>query len=55
MVGYLDALNDALERLKDLGYEMEAFPGSGVSAFSMHGPMAAEALASLGHCDELGQ
>jgi hypothetical protein len=53
MITYLDALNDALDRLKDLGYEMESFPGSGVPAFAMHGPMAAEALASLGHCDEL--
>ncbi len=37
-----DALNDALERLHDVGFTME--PG-----FSEHGPMVAEAISTLGH------
>ncbi|MEV4437555.1 hypothetical protein AB0K09_00820 [Streptomyces sp. NPDC049577] len=44
--GYTDALNDALDRLADLGYER------GVGAdLANHGPMGAEALAATGHGD----
>src|SRR5579875_1865303 len=39
-----DAINDALERLSDLGFVMEPF-------FSEHGPMVAEALSALGQND----
>ncbi|GHF55734.1 hypothetical protein GCM10010218_41600 [Streptomyces mashuensis] len=46
--GYTDALNDALDRMTDLGYER------GVGAdLANHGPMGAEALAALGHGDEV--
>ncbi|HEY4020057.1 MAG TPA: hypothetical protein VGM75_15305 [Pseudonocardiaceae bacterium] len=45
---YGDAINDALDRLDDLGYER-----GGNADLSNHGPMAAEALAVLGHGDDL--
>ncbi|MGW1375741.1 questin oxidase family protein [Streptomyces sp. NPDC002446] len=45
---YRDALNDALERMDDLGYER----GQGVD-LANHGPMGAEALAVLGQEDEV--
>ncbi|MGW0732066.1 questin oxidase family protein [Streptomyces sp. NPDC002851] len=47
---YHDAVNDALERLADLGYER----GAGVD-LANHGPMGAEALALLGHGDEVAR
>ncbi|MGW6916241.1 questin oxidase family protein [Kitasatospora sp. NPDC054939] len=47
---YRDALNDALERLDDLGYER----GEGVD-LANHGPMGAEALALLGQEDEVAR
>ncbi|EPH44870.1 questin oxidase family protein [Streptomyces aurantiacus] len=47
-ISYSDAVNDALERLGDLGYER----GVGVD-LANHGPMAAEAIAVLGHGDEV--
>ncbi|MBB6174711.1 hypothetical protein HNR23_004771 [Nocardiopsis mwathae] len=47
MIRYEDAVNDALLRLDDLGYER------GAGDFSNHGPMAAEALAALGHGDQV--
>ncbi|MBT2382151.1 questin oxidase family protein [Streptomyces sp. ISL-11] len=46
--GYRDALNDALERLDDLGYER-----GGGADLANHGPMGAETLATLGHGDEV--
>ncbi|MFG3497228.1 hypothetical protein [Streptomyces sp. NPDC047928] len=46
--GYSDALNDALERMEDLGYER----GQGVD-LANHGPMGAEALALLGQEDQV--
>ncbi|MFF5126790.1 hypothetical protein ACFY41_07580 [Streptomyces syringium] len=49
-VGYIDAVNDALERLDDLGYER----GHGVD-LANHGPMGAEALALLGQEDEVAR
>ncbi|MGK5637593.1 questin oxidase family protein [Streptomyces sp. URMC 126] len=49
-VTYHDALNDALERLDDLGYER----GEGMD-LANHGPMGAEALALLGHGDEVAR
>ncbi|MFF8810952.1 hypothetical protein [Streptomyces pactum] len=49
-VGYHDAVNDALERLADLGYER----GVGMD-LANHGPMGAEALAVLGHADEVAR
>jgi hypothetical protein len=39
-----DAINDALERLYDLGFTME-------NSFSEHGPMVAEAISTLGRDD----
>lgn len=45
---YGDAINDALDRLDDLGYER-----GGDADLANHGPMAAEALAVLGHGDEV--
>ncbi|WP_280264465.1 questin oxidase family protein [Nocardia wallacei] len=45
MTTYRDAVNDALERLDDLGYERNLGGGD----LANHGPMAAEALAVLGH------
>ncbi|GAA5083889.1 questin oxidase family protein [Nocardia iowensis] len=47
MSTYLDAVNDALERLDDLGYERNLGGGD----LANHGPMGAEALAVLGHGD----
>lgn len=47
-LNYSDALNDALERMDDLGYER----GQGVD-LANHGPMGAEALALLGQEDEV--
>jgi hypothetical protein len=41
-----DAINDALDRLRDIGFIME--PG-----FSEHGPMVAETISSLGCNDEV--
>ncbi|MGW0028250.1 questin oxidase family protein [Streptomyces sp. NPDC003314] len=49
-ISYSDALNDALERLDDLGYER----GQGVD-LANHGPMGAEALALLGQTDEVAR
>ncbi|MGW0389524.1 questin oxidase family protein [Streptomyces sp. NPDC003042] len=49
-ISYGDALNDALERLDDLGYER----GKGVD-LANHGPMGAEALALLGQEDEVAR
>ncbi|MCM6774621.1 questin oxidase family protein [Nocardia sp. CDC159] len=47
MITYHDAVNDALERLDDLGYERALGGGD----LANHGPMGAEALAVLGHGD----
>ncbi|MEV5594961.1 hypothetical protein [Streptomyces sp. NPDC052496] len=47
-VSYHDAVNEALERMEDLGYER----GAGVD-LANHGPMGAEALAMLGHEGEV--
>jgi hypothetical protein len=41
-----DTINDALERLHDLGFTME-------HAFSEHGPMVAEAISTLGFDDDV--
>ncbi|MGP4001488.1 questin oxidase family protein [Streptomyces sp. 8N706] len=49
-ITYSDAVNDALERLDDLGYER----GQGVD-LANHGPMGAEALALLGQEDEVAR
>ncbi|MEV0266447.1 questin oxidase family protein [Streptomyces sp. NPDC050617] len=49
-VSYSDALNEALERMNDLGYER----GQGVD-LANHGPMGAEALALLGQGDEVAR
>ncbi|GHC70686.1 questin oxidase family protein [Streptomyces flavofungini] len=49
-ISYHDAVNDALERLEDLGYER----GVGVD-LANHGPMGAEAVAVLGHGDEVAR
>lgn len=46
-VSYSAAVNDALQRLE--GYGFEWGPG-----FAFHAPMAAEALAQLGYCDDVG-
>ncbi|MFF7730597.1 hypothetical protein [Streptomyces sp. NPDC008001] len=46
--GYRDAINDALERMDDLGYER----GAGAD-LANHGPMGAETLAALGHGTEV--
>ena len=48
MVTYTDAVLEALDRLDGLGPEM------GEAGFVNHGPMAAEALAALGHGDQVG-
>lgn len=45
-VGYLDAVNTALDRLRGTGFYIGDF-------FANHGPMAAEALAKLGYCDDV--
>ncbi|MFC1434513.1 questin oxidase family protein [Streptacidiphilus sp. N1-3] len=47
-VSYEDAVNDALERLDDLGYERGA-----QGDLANHGPMGAETLAVLGHGDKV--
>ncbi|MFB4272981.1 hypothetical protein [Nonomuraea sp. GTA35] len=47
MPRYDDTLNEALERLDDLGYER------GQGELANHGPMGAEALAVMGHLDEV--
>lgn len=49
MTTYHDAVNDALERLDDLGYERSLGGGD----LANHGPMAAETLALLGHGDRI--
>ncbi|MEU8822109.1 hypothetical protein [Streptomyces sp. NPDC048636] len=49
-ISYHDAVNDALERMDDLGYER----GVGVD-LANHGPMGAEALALLGQEDEVAR
>lgn len=48
MITYTDAVLDALDRLDDVGPEI------GEIGFVNHGPMAAEALAALGHGDQVG-
>ena len=45
-VSYADAVNSALDRLRGTGFYLGEF-------FANHGPMAAEALATLGYCDEV--
>ena len=45
-VDYSDAVNAALDRLRTTGFYLGNF-------FANHGPMAAEALAKLGYCDEV--
>jgi hypothetical protein len=45
-VDYIDAVNAALDRLRTTGFYIGNF-------FANHGPMAAEALAKLGYCDEV--
>jgi hypothetical protein len=45
-VDYTDAVNTALDRLRTTGFYIGDF-------FANHGPMAAEALAKLGYCDEV--
>jgi hypothetical protein len=45
-VSYTDAVNGALDRLRTTGFYLGEF-------FANHGPMAAEALAKLGYCDEV--
>ncbi|MGB7144874.1 questin oxidase family protein [Mycobacterium sp.] len=45
-VDYTAAVNGALDRLRTTGYYIGDF-------FANHGPMAAEALAKLGYCDEV--
>jgi hypothetical protein len=45
-VDYIDAVNTALDRLRTTGFYIGDF-------FANHGPMAAEALAKLGYCDEV--
>jgi len=49
VASYSDAVNDALERLDDLGYER-----GDRSELVNHGPMAAETLATLGHGADIG-
>ena len=45
-VDYIDAVNAALDRFRTTGFYIGDF-------FANHGPMAAEALAKLGYCDEV--
>jgi hypothetical protein len=45
-ITYSDAVDGALDRLQTTGYYLGNF-------FANHGPMAAEALATLGYCDEV--
>ncbi|WP_306318200.1 MULTISPECIES: hypothetical protein [unclassified Streptomyces] len=49
MTKYSDAVNDALERLDDLGYERGPEP----EGFVAHGTMCAEALATLGYPERI--
>src|ERR1700678_382374 len=42
---YAQAVEGALDRLQTTGFYLN-------DSFTNHGPMAAEALASLGYCDE---
>ncbi|MGW5739750.1 MULTISPECIES: hypothetical protein [Streptomyces] len=50
MSAYTDAVNEALGRLDDLGYERGPEP----EGFVAHGPMCAETLATLGYGDTIG-
>ena len=43
-IDYTEAVNGALDRLHTTGFYLDHF-------FANHGPMAAEALATLGYCD----
>jgi hypothetical protein len=45
-IDYTEAVNGALDRLRTTGFYLDRF-------FANHGPMAAEALATLGYCDEV--
>jgi hypothetical protein len=45
-ISYADAVNGALDRLRTTGFYLG-------TSFANHGPMAAEALATLGYCDEV--
>jgi hypothetical protein len=45
-VDYIDAVNAALDRLHNTGFYIG-------DSFANHGPMAAEALAKLGYCEEV--
>jgi hypothetical protein len=45
-IDYTETVNSALERLRTTGFYIGDF-------FANHGPMAAEALAKLGYCDEV--
>jgi hypothetical protein len=45
-VDYIDAVNAALDRLRTTGFYIGDF-------FANHGPMAAEALAKLGYCEQV--
>jgi hypothetical protein len=47
-IGYHDAVSEALTRLDDLGYERGEH-----GDLANHGPMGAEALATLGHGDDV--
>lgn len=49
MTAYSDAVNDALERLDDLGYERGPEP----EGFVAHGTMCSETLAVLGYADRI--
>jgi hypothetical protein len=49
MTAYSDAVNDALERLDDLGYERGPEP----EGFVAHGTMCSETLATLGYADRI--
>jgi hypothetical protein len=44
-ITYAEAVNGALDRLQTTGFYLDGF-------FTNHGPMAAEALAALGYCDD---
>ncbi|GAA1893241.1 questin oxidase family protein [Streptantibioticus ferralitis] len=48
VISYGDAVNDALERMDDLGYERGA-----QGDLANHGPMGAEALAVMGHGEQV--
>jgi len=45
-ITYAEAVDGALDRLQNTGFYLDG-------SFSNHGPMAAEALATLGYCDEV--